>query len=51
MHEDHSCWEKGIKKSLEKSLNVVLSDDDRMRLNEYLEDKLTTDEQVGTNPA
>ena len=47
LHADSSCWESGIKKSLEKSLNVDFSDEDRDRLNEYLADYLLHNDQAG----
>jgi predicted RNA-binding protein YlxR (DUF448 family) len=46
LHEDPSCWERGIKKSLEKSLNVDFSDQDRDRLNEYLAKQLEYGDQA-----
>jgi len=35
LHAEPSCWELGLKKTLERSLNIELSDADRDRLNQY----------------
>ena len=45
LHNDAACWEQGIKKGLERSLNTHLSSEDLDRLNEYLVDKITLNEQ------
>jgi len=36
LHADPSCWEQGLKKSLEMALNTELSDADRERLSQFL---------------
>jgi predicted RNA-binding protein YlxR (DUF448 family) len=36
LHADASCWEKGIKKSLENSLKANFTSEDRERLGDYL---------------
>jgi predicted RNA-binding protein YlxR (DUF448 family) len=51
LHAEPSCWDRGIKKALEKSLKVDFSDADRKRLNDYQKNDLTSDDQVGLNPA
>lgn len=51
LHEDPSCWERGIKTGLEKSLNVDLSAEDLDRLNEYLASKVREDDQVDESKA
>jgi predicted RNA-binding protein YlxR (DUF448 family) len=35
LHAESVCWERGLKKSLEKSLKIEFSDDDRERLLQY----------------
>jgi predicted RNA-binding protein YlxR (DUF448 family) len=35
LHEDPSCWEQGMKKSLGASLKIELSGADRERLSQY----------------
>jgi predicted RNA-binding protein YlxR (DUF448 family) len=51
LHAEPSCWDRGIKKALEKSLKVDFSDADRKRLNDYQKNDFTSDDQVGFNPA
>ena len=35
LHADQSCWERGLKNSLEKSLMVEISSTDRKKLIQY----------------
>jgi predicted RNA-binding protein YlxR (DUF448 family) len=47
LHPDPVCWEQGIKKSLEKSLNIDFSKADLSRLNDYLANLRTQADQAG----
>ena len=46
LHAERSCWEQGIKKSLEKSLLVEFSAADRERLIQYQDCFLNQNNQV-----
>ncbi len=49
LHRDQSCWEQGIRKSLERSLQIDLSPADRERLLQYQETYLNQIDQVKNN--
>jgi len=51
LHADPSCWEQGIKKSLGASLKIVLSNEDRARLNQYQDSFLNQIDQAEGDPA
>ena len=51
LHTDTSCWERGLKKSLERSLSVEFSVEDRDRLNGYLANHIKKDDQAEDNQA
>lgn len=36
LHDLRTCWEKGLKGSLARSLKTELTDEDRQRLNEHM---------------
>jgi hypothetical protein len=36
LHDRRSCWERGLKGSLENALKVSLSEDDLARLREFM---------------
>jgi predicted RNA-binding protein YlxR (DUF448 family) len=45
LHADPTCWELGLKKHLQKALRAVFSEEDKDRLNSYLE-TLTVDSEL-----
>ena len=49
LHDLQSCWEKGLKSSLERALKTELTNEDRQRLKEYLE-TLPEPENLETPP-
>ena len=46
LHDDPVCWERGTKKSLEKSLNLEFSEADKDRLNEFYIANIKQDQQA-----
>jgi len=51
LHKDPSCWERGINTGLEKSLKVGLSAADIDRMNEYLANQVSEDDQADESQA
>ncbi len=49
LHAEHVCWEQGLKKSLENSLKVELSEADRERLIQFQDSLLNQNDQVNGN--
>jgi uncharacterized protein len=47
LHNQRSCWERGLKNTLAHALKVDLTDQDRQRLQTFLE--TLTDENVSTS--
>ena len=46
LHTDPSCWEKGLKKSLENSLKTSFSGEDRQRMDEYYINQVRNSDQA-----
>ena len=46
LHAESSCWERGLKKSLEKSLMIEISSADRERLIQYQDSFLNQNDQT-----
>lgn len=46
LHAEPSCWERGLKKSLEKSLMIEISSADRERLIQYQDSFLDQNDQT-----